>query len=97
MVNEKTEANKAEILEIIEEAKTYDGYQQNPSTKTKLHQLRAKCISLSDGEVDFYFERNNSNSRLGAFKITLKCTDETEAFLKEEVKDDKEEGKEPDT
>ena len=94
MVNEKTEANKAEILEIIEEAKTYDGYQQNPSTKTKLHELRAKCISLSDGEVDFYFERNNSNSRLGAFKITLKCTDETEAFLKEEVK---EEEKEPDT
>lgn len=94
MVNEKTEANKAEILKIIEEAKTYDGYQQNPSTKTKLHELRAKCISLSDGEVDFYFERNNSNSRLGAFKITLKCTDETEAFLKEEVK---EEEKEPDT
>lgn len=96
MVNEKTKANKAEILEIIEEAKTYDGYQQNPSTKTKLHQLRAKCISLSDGEVDFYFERNNSNSRLGAFKITLKCTDETEAFLKEEV-EEKEEEKEPDT
>ena len=91
MVSENTEANKAEILAIIEEAKTYDGYQQNPSSKTKLHQLRAKCISLSDGEVDFYFERNNSNSRLGAYKITLKCTDETEAFLNGEGQEEQQE------
>ena len=84
MVSENTKTNKEEILAIIEEAKKYDGYQQNPSTKIKLHQMRAKLISLSDGEVDFYFERNNSNSRLGAYKITLKCTDETEAFLNEE-------------
>ena len=81
MVSENTKTNKEEILAIIEEAKEYDGYQQSPSTKTKLHQMRAKLISLSDGEVDFYFERNNSNSRLGAYKITLKCTDETEAFI----------------
>lgn len=84
MVSENIQTNKEEILTIIKEAKEYDGYQQNPSTKTKLHQMRAKLISLSDGEVDFYFERNNSNSRLGAYKITLKCTDETEAFLNEE-------------
>ena len=84
MVSENTKTNKEEILAIIKEAKEYDGYQQNPSTKIKLHQMRAKLISLSDGEVDFYFERNNSNSRLGAYKITLKCTDETEAFLNEE-------------
>lgn len=84
MVSENTKTNKEEILAIIEEAKEYDGYQQNPSTKIKLHQMRAKLISLSDGDVDFYFERNNSNARLGAYKITLKCTDETEAFLNEE-------------
>lgn len=84
MVSKNTQTNKEEILTIIKEAKEYDGYQQNPSTKTKLHQMRAKLISLSDGDVDFYFERNNSNSRLGAYKITLKCTDETEAFLNEE-------------
>ena len=83
MVSKNTQTNKEEILTIIKEAKEYDGYQQNPSTKTKLHQMIAKLISLSDGEVDFYFERNNSNSRLGAYKITLKCTDETEAFLNE--------------
>lgn len=93
MVSENTKTNKEEILAIIKEAKKYDGYQQNPSTKTKLHQMKAKLISLSDGEVDFYFERNNSNSRLGAYKITLKCTDETEAFLNE--KEPQEGGGEP--
>ena len=92
MVSENTKTNKEEILAIIKEAQEYDGYQQSPSTKTKLHQMRAKLISLSDGEVDFYFERNNSNSRLGAYKITLKCTDETEAFLNEEGQQAKEEG-----
>lgn len=93
MVSENTKTNKEEILAIIEEAKEYDGYQQNPSAKIKLHQMRAKLISLSDGDVDFYFERNNSNARLGAYKITLKCTDETEAFLNEE--EQQEEGGEP--
>ena len=92
MVSENTKTNKEKILAIIKEAKEYDGYQQSPSTKTKLHQMRAKLISLSDGEVDFYFERNNSNSRLGAYKITLKCTDETEAFLNEEGQQEEEEG-----
>ena len=55
MVSENTKTNKEEILAIIKEAQEYDGYQQSPSTKTKLHQMRAKLISLSDGEVDFYF------------------------------------------
>lgn len=91
MVSENTEANIAEIKELITEAETYNGQQQSNSINTKLHQIRAKLLRLSDGEVDFYFERNNSNPRVGTYKITLKCTDETEAFIKGEGEKEQEE------
>lgn len=91
MVSENTEANIAEIKELITEAETYNGQQQSNSINTKLHQIRAKLLRLSDGEVDFYFERNNSNPRVGTYKITLKCTDETEAFINSEGKEEQEE------
>lgn len=81
MVSENTEANIDTIKELIEEAKAHNGQQQSNSINTKLHQIRDKLISLSDGEVDFYFERNNSNPKVGTYRITLKCTDETEAFI----------------
>ena len=81
MVSKNTEANIDTIKKLIEEAETYNGQQQSNSINTKLHQIRAKLISLSDGEVDFYFERNNSNPKVGTYRITLKCTDETEAFV----------------
>lgn len=94
MVSENTEKNITEIKELIAEAETYNGYQQSNSINTHLHQIRAKLLRLSDGEVDFYFERNNSNPRVGTYKITLKCTDETEAFLnKEEQQEEEEEPK----
>lgn len=91
MVSENTEANIAEIKELITEAETYNGQQQSNSINTKLHQIRAKLLRLSDGEVDFYFERNNSNPRVGTYKITLKCTDETEAFINSGGKEEQEE------
>ena len=91
MVSENTEANIAEIKEIIAEAEEYNGQQQSNSINTHLHQLRAKLLRLSDGEVDFYFERNNSNPRVGTYKITLKCTDETEAFINESSEQQEEE------
>ena len=81
MVSEDTQANISEIKELIEKAEQYNGQQQSNSINVQLHQIRAKLLRLSDGEVDFYFERNNSNPRVGTYKITLKCTDETEEFL----------------
>ena len=81
MVSKNTEANIDTIKKLIKEAETYNGQQQSNSINTKLHQIRNKLISLSDGEVDFYFERNNSNPKVGTYRITLKCTDETEAFI----------------
>ena len=81
MVSKNTEANIDTIKKLIKEAETYNGQQQSNNINTKLHQIRAKLISLSDGEVDFYFERNNSNPKVGTYRITLKCTDATEAFI----------------
>lgn len=81
MVSDKTKENISTIKELIAQAEEYNGQQQSNSINTKLHQIRAKLISLSDDDVDFYFQRNNSNPRVGTYKITLKCTDETEAFI----------------
>lgn len=81
MINKKIKLNKVKILETINKAREYNGQQQCIGTNIKLHDMRDKLLRLSDGEVDFYFERNNSNIRLGAYRITLKCTDEVEFFL----------------
>ena len=88
MVSDKTKKNISTIKELIAQAEEYNGQQQSNSINTKLHQLRAKLISLSDDDVDFFFQRNNSNPRVGTYKITLKCTDETEAFIKDSSEKD---------
>ena len=86
MVSEETTKNLSEIKELITQAEEYNGQQQSNSINTKLHQLRAKMLRLSDGDVDFYFQRNNSNPRVGTYKITLKCTEEVEALIKDDSK-----------
>ena len=88
MVSEDTQKNLSEIKELIAQAEEYNGQQQSNSINTKLHQIRAKLLRLSDGDVDFYFQRNNSNPRVGTYKITLKCTDEVEAIVKDSSSQD---------
>ncbi len=82
-MNLKTEENIEEISSIINSALAYNGVQMCENSKTFLNALRGKLIFLSDGEVDFYFERVNSNARVGMYKITLKCTEDTEKYIEE--------------
>ena len=82
-MNQKIEENIEEIVSLIKNAETYNGYKMSPSTHIRLHWLRGKLLNISDEEIDFYFERNNSNARIGMYKITLKCSKEVEDFIDE--------------
>ena len=77
--------NIDEIASLVAEVKKNDGYQMSNSINTELHMIRGKLIALSDGDVDFYFERVNSNARVGMYKITLKCDDEAEELINEKI------------
>ena len=81
MINQKTRDNIDKIVVILKEALTYNGQQMCENSKTHLNMMRGRLIVLSDGDVDFYFERDNSNARVGTYKITYKCTEEVEDFI----------------
>lgn len=80
-MNQKIQDNIETIVSILKDAIVYNGIQMCEDSKMRLNMMRAQLITLSDGEVDFYFERDNSNARVGMYKITLKCTKEVEDFI----------------
>ena len=82
-MNESTQENISEIKEIIAKAEEYNGQQRSPSINMELFGMISRVRTLSDGEVDFSFEsKNNTNSRLGAYKITVVAPDDVEELLK---------------
>ena len=82
MVSQKTQDNIDEIVELISKAEGYNGQQRSMNINMDINQINSNLIALSDGDVGLYFEgQNNTNSRLGAYKITLKCTDEVQEFV----------------
>lgn len=93
MTSQKTKDNIDTIVEIIKKAEEYNGKQRSISINMDINQMNSRLLSLSDGDVGLYFEgKNNTNSRLGAYKITLQCDDETQEFVdshrnKNEVED----------
>lgn len=81
-MNESTEENLSQIKELIAEAEGYNGQQRSPSINMRMYEIMSRVKTLSDGEVDFSFEgKNNTNSRLGAYKITVIAPDDVEEAL----------------
>lgn len=87
-MNPKVKENIDKIVIIYKEALTYNGKQMCEDSKRHLNMMRGRLIDLSDGDVDFYFERDNSSPRLGSYKITLKCTEEVEEFIINHMEDE---------
>lgn len=83
MIPQIVQDNIEEIIENLKNAKKYDGYKMSVSINTYLHGIRGRVMRLSDNAIDFFFERTNSNARVGTYKITLKCTEEVEEYINE--------------
>jgi hypothetical protein len=81
MIPEVVQQNIDEIIANLNDAKKYDGYKMSVSTDTYLHGIRGRVMRLSDNAIDFFFERTNSNARVGTYKITLKCSEEIEDYI----------------
>lgn len=81
MIPEIIQQNKEAIIKELQDAKKYDGYKMSVSIDTFLHQVRGRLMRLSDNYIDFFFEKTNSNARVGMYKITLKCSEEIEDYL----------------
>ena len=84
-MNQSIEDNIEEIVTLLTEAISYNGYKMSRDAHIRLQLIRGRLIEITDGDVDFYFERTNSNARIGMYKITLKCIDEVDAFIKQYI------------
>ena len=80
-MNQSIEDNIDEIVALIKEARTYDGYKMSRDADIRINQIRGDLLKLSDGALDLYREANNSNARIGMYKITLNCVYDIEDYI----------------
>ena len=83
MISQTIQDNIEEIIEVLQQAEAYNGYKMCTSIDTYLYNLHSRLMHLSDEKIGFFFEKTNSNARVGTYKITLKCTEEVEEYINE--------------
>ena len=86
-MNQSIEDNIEQIVALIKEARTYDGYKMSRDADIHINQIRQDLIQLSDGALDLYREANNSNVRIGMYKITLNCVYDIEDYINQHYGD----------